>query len=156
MARIKQTARKTPNTREITYRGKRMHARLSAGSSFSSNQTPTTSHAKGSQKRKIKKPIKRGARALQEIRKFQSLTKLLIPRAPFSRLCREICGQFKDPGEVRFKLDALAALQEACEAYLTCFFEDVNLVAIHAKRVTIMPKDVQLIKRLRNIPDPLR
>ena len=41
------------------------------------------------------------------------------------------------------------ALQEASEAYLVSLFEDTNLAAIHAKRVTIQPKDLQLARRLR-------
>jgi histone H3 len=50
---------------------------------------------------------------------------------------------------VRFQSVALLALQEATEAYLVGLFEDTNLCAIHAKRVTIMPKDIQLARRIR-------
>ena len=51
--------------------------------------------------------------------------------------------------DVRFRSAALMAFQEACEAYLICLFEDTNLCAIHAKRVTIMPRDIQLARRIR-------
>lgn len=50
---------------------------------------------------------------------------------------------------MRFQSSALAALQEAAEAYLVSLFEDTNMAAIHAKRVTIMPKDMALARRLR-------
>ncbi|KAK0428495.1 hypothetical protein QR680_010836 [Steinernema hermaphroditum] len=147
MARIKQTARKTPSTRTLTHSGKRM--RISNVSSSSKSLTPGTPVA---QKRKMKKPVKRGTRALQEIRKLQRTTNLLIARAPFSRLVRDITRVFSNDGGLRFKLDALAALQEATEVFMTCYFEDLNLVALHAGRVTIMPKDGALIRRLRGMP----
>uniref|UniRef100_M3YBE3 Core Histone H2A/H2B/H3 domain-containing protein n=1 Tax=Mustela putorius furo TaxID=9669 RepID=M3YBE3_MUSPF len=51
--------------------------------------------------------------------------------------------------DLRFQSSAVMALQEACEAYLVGLFEDTNLCAIHAKRVTIMPKDIQLARRIR-------
>ena len=51
--------------------------------------------------------------------------------------------------DLRFQGSAVLALQEAAEAYLVGLFEDTNLCAIHAKRVTIMPKDIQLARRIR-------
>jgi histone H3/H4 len=51
--------------------------------------------------------------------------------------------------DLRFQSSAVMALQEAAEAYLVSLFEDTNLAAIHAKRVTIQPKDLQLARRLR-------
>ena len=51
--------------------------------------------------------------------------------------------------DLRFQSHAVLALQEAAEAYLVGLFEDTNLCAIHAKRVTIMPKDIQLARRIR-------
>ena len=74
-------------------------------------------------------------------------TDLLIRKLPFQRLVREIASQFK--AEIRFQTQAILALQEAAEAYLVSLFEDTNLCAIHAKRVTIMSKDLQLAKRIR-------
>ncbi len=88
-----------------------------------------------------------GTVALREIRKYQKTTELLIRKLPFQRLCREISQDFKS--ELRFQSSALLALQEAAEAYVVGLFEDTNLCAIHAKRVTIMPKDIQLARRLR-------
>eukprot|EP00956_Cyclotella_meneghiniana_P014049 scaffold20817_cov22-Cyclotella_meneghiniana.AAC.1 len=66
---------------------------------------------------------------------------------PFQRLVREIAQDFK--GDLRFQGSAVLALQESAEAYLVGLFEDTNLCAIHAKRVTIMPKDIQLARRIR-------
>ncbi|XAR70537.1 hypothetical protein NMG60_11027420 [Bertholletia excelsa] len=97
----------------------------------------------------VKKPHKfrPGTVALREIRKYQKSTELLIRKLPFQRLVREIAQDFRtDP---RFQSSAVAALQEAVEAYLVGLFEDTNLCAIHAKRVTIMPKDIQLARRIR-------
>nr|CAI5855601.1 unnamed protein product [Callosobruchus analis]CAI5857502.1 unnamed protein product [Callosobruchus analis]CAI5859246.1 unnamed protein product [Callosobruchus analis]CAI5860657.1 unnamed protein product [Callosobruchus analis]CAI5861362.1 unnamed protein product [Callosobruchus analis] len=73
--------------------------------------------------------------------------KLLIRKLPFQRLVREIAQDFKT--DLRFQSSAVMALQEASEAYLVGLFEDTNLCAIHAKRVTIMPKDIQLARRIR-------
>lgn len=68
-------------------------------------------------------------------------------KLPFQRLVREIAQDFKT--DLRFQSSAIGALQEAAEAYLVSLFEDTNLCAIHAKRVTIMPKDIQLARRIR-------
>lgn len=76
-------------------------------------------------------------------------TELLLRKLPFQRLVREIAQDIKSTGEIRFQSSALSALQEAAEAYLIGLFEDTNLCAIHAKRVTIMPKDMQLARRIR-------
>ncbi len=84
-----------------------------------------------------------------EIRKYQKSTDLLIRRQPFGRLTREICLLLFPGKHIRWKAEAILALQEASEAYLTSLFEDTNLCAIHAKRVTIMPKDIQLVRRIR-------
>ena len=89
--------------------------------------------------------------ALREIRRYQKTADLLIRRMPFARLCREISEEFsrEDMDAWRFTADALLALQEAVEAYAVSIFEDANLCAIHAKRVTIYPKDIQLARRIR-------
>lgn len=88
-----------------------------------------------------------GTVALREIRRYQKSTELLIRKLPFQRLVREIAKEFKN--DIRFQSTAILALQEAAEAYLVGLFEDTNLCAIHAKRVTIMPKDIQLARRIR-------
>eukprot|EP00033_Pygsuia_biforma_P001990 GCRY01002213.1.p1 GENE.GCRY01002213.1~~GCRY01002213.1.p1 ORF type:complete len:138 (-),score=30.60 GCRY01002213.1:310-723(-) len=97
----------------------------------------------------VKKPhrYRPGTVALREIRRYQKSTELLIRRLPFQRLVREIAQDFKT--DLRFQSNAIQALQEAAEAYLVNLFEDTNLCAIHAKRVTIMPKDMQLARRIR-------
>ena len=95
-----------------------------------------------------------GTVALKQIRQYQKSTELLIRKLPFQRLVREIASDsevIKSPlcGKVRFQSAAIMALQEATEAYLVGLFEDSNLCAIHARRVTIMPKDIQLARRIR-------
>ena len=94
-----------------------------------------------------------GTVALREIRRYQKSTELLIRKLPFQRLVREIAQDFKT--DLRFQSSAVMALQEASEAYLVGLFEDTNLCAIHAKRVTIMPKDVStVISRFFNLAQP--
>lgn len=90
-----------------------------------------------------------GSVALREIRKYQKCTELLIPRHPFQRLVREIT-QTTVGKEIRFQSTALLALQEAAEAYIVGLFEDANLCTLHARRVTIFPKDIQLARRIRH------
>ena len=96
-----------------------------------------------------------GTVALKQIRQYQKSMELLIRKLPFQRLVREIAGDSKvitSPlcGKVRFQSAAIMALQEAAEAYLVGLFEDTNLCTIHARRVTIMPKDIQLARRIRS------
>ncbi|KAG8854488.1 centromeric DNA-binding histone H3-like protein cse4 [Serendipita sp. 411] len=98
-----------------------------------------------------------GMLALKEIRSFQRSTDLLLAKLPFTRVVREISMEMMtgngnyDAGNaaLRWQTSALLALQEAAEAYLIHLFEDANLCAIHAKRVTIMQKDIQLARRIR-------
>lgn len=98
----------------------------------------------------IKKPhrFRPGTVALREIRRYQASTELLIRKLPFQRLVREIAQEFNKT-DLRFQGSAVLALQEAAEAYLVGLFEDTNLCAIHAKRVTIMPRDIHLARRIR-------
>ncbi|GAA6017110.1 hypothetical protein JCM11491_003262 [Sporobolomyces phaffii] len=103
-----------------------------------------------------KKPhrFKPGTVALREIRHYQKSTDLLLRRLPFARLVREIATEFFDDQNgsqvgLRWQSSALLALQEATEAYLVHLFEDSNLCALHAKRVTIMQRDMQLVRRIR-------
>eukprot|EP00366_Plasmodium_knowlesi_P004000 XP_002261497.1 Histone H3, putative [Plasmodium knowlesi strain H] len=132
MARTKQTARKSPG-------GKAPRKQLASKAARKSAPVSTG----------IKKPhrYRPGTVALREIRKFQKSTDLLIRKLPFQRLVREIAQEYKT--DLRFQSQAVLALQEAAEAYLVGLFEDTNLCAIHAKRVTIMPKDIQLARRIR-------
>ncbi|XP_077989722.1 uncharacterized protein LOC144444179 [Glandiceps talaboti] len=105
--------------------------------------------AKGKHVGGIKRPVRYrpGALALKEIRKYQRSTQLLIRKLPFQRLVKEIAQNFFTG--IRIQTFALLALQEAAEGYLVDLFEDSYLCAIHAKRVTLMPKDLILAKRLR-------
>jgi histone H3 len=104
---------------------------------------------------KVRKPhrYRPGTVALREIRRYQRSTDLLIRKAPFARLMREIMldpeGAVKAKTDTRVQATAVLALQQAAEAYHVGLFEDTNLCAIHAKRVTIMPKDIQLARRIR-------
>ena len=131
MARTKQTARKAYGGKEPRKSLATMAARKSA---------PTLGVKK-------KHRYRAGTVALREIRRYQKSTELLIRKLPFQRLVREIAMDIKSG--VRFQQAALDALQEATEAYLVGLFEDTNMCAIHARRVTIMPKDIQLARRIR-------
>ena len=101
----------------------------------------------GDPTKKKKNYFRPGYLALNEIRHYQKKVHLLIRKLPFQCLVREIVQRFSL--DLRFRSAAITALQEASEAYLICLFEDTNLCAIHAKRVTIMPKDIQLARCIR-------
>ena len=109
------------------------------------NATPQ-GYYKPSEKQKNFK-WKPGTRALWEIRFYQKSTALLLQCIPFLHLIREVAQDFKT--DLRFTADATYTLQCASEDYLVRLFEDSNLCAIHAKRVTIMPKDIQLAQRIQ-------
>ena len=135
MARTKQTTRK-----QISTAGKAPRKQL-ASKKAARKSAPSMGG--------IKKPhrYRPGTVALREIRKYQKSTELLIRKLPFQRLVREVAQDYKS--DLRFQSSAVLAVQEACESYLVSLFEDTNLCAIHAKRVTIMPKDMQLARRIR-------
>tara|TARA_B110000285_G_C14936669_1_gene519957 strand:- start:475 stop:816 length:342 start_codon:yes stop_codon:yes gene_type:complete len=101
-------------------------------------------------RRKSKKPrrLRPGTLALREIKQYQKSTDLLIRRIPFGRLVREVQLNFNHEA-LRWEAKALEALQTASEQYLVELFEDANLCAIHARRVTIMVKDIQLARRIK-------
>jgi histone H3 len=134
MARTKQTARisqggKAPRTQLATKAARKL-APASGG---------------------VKKPhrYRPGTVALREIRKYQKSTELLIPRTAVARLIREISQDYKT--DLRFQASAINALHEALEYHMIELFENTNLSAIHAKRVTIIPKDIQHACRLMGI-----
>ncbi len=109
----------------------------------------------GAPRRKSALRRRPGVVALREIRKYQKSAELLVPKAPFARLVREVISEVIRPGGPdRVQAQAMLALQEAAEAYIVGLFEDCNLCAIHAKRVTIQVRDMQLARRLRG--DQLR
>ncbi|KAF8216456.1 putative histone H3 [Mycena galopus ATCC 62051] len=88
-----------------------------------------------------------GTVALREIRAYQKSTEHLIRKLPFQRLVREIAQDLME--DIRFQSTALEGLQEAAENFLVSLFEDTQACALHAKRVTIMQKDMMLARRLR-------
>ncbi|XP_008322586.1 histone H3-like centromeric protein A [Cynoglossus semilaevis] len=120
------------------------------GPSTSTQRSPRRSgpsglhHPASTKKRKFRP----GTKALMEIRKYQKSTDLLLRKAPFSRLVREVCQSFSR-GALKWQVYALLAVQEAAEAFLVRLFADSNLCAIHAKRVTLFPRDIQLARRIR-------
>ncbi|CAF3650508.1 unnamed protein product [Fusarium graminearum] len=122
---------------------------VSPGCSFASVTKCRISRKSAPSTGGVKKPhrYKPGTVALREIRRYQKSTELLIRKLPFQRLVREIAQDFKS--DLRFQSSAIGALQESVESYLVSLFEDTNLCAIHAKRVTIQSKDIQLARRLR-------
>jgi len=132
MARTKQTARKSTGGKAPR---KQLHTKAARKSA------PATGG--------VKKPhrYRPGTVALRQIRRYQKSTELLLRKLPFQRLVREIAQDFLD--DLRFQGSAVLALQESSEAYLTYLYEDTNLCAIHGKRVTITPKDIQLARRIR-------
>lgn len=132
MARTKQTARKSTGGKAPRKQMATKAARKSA---------PATGGVKRPRR------YRPGTVALREIRRYQKTTDLLIRKLPFQRLVREIAQDFKY--DLRFQGAAILALQEASETYLVSLFEDSNLSAIHGKRITIMPKDIQLARRIR-------
>ncbi|CAE7473662.1 ch3-II [Symbiodinium sp. CCMP2592] len=91
-----------------------------------------------------------GSRAKQEVRFYQASTELLVPKTNFQRLVREICGKL---GPYRFEVQALLALQEAAETFLTGLMEDASLFCLHGRRVTVMQRDLQLSRRIRSYSD---
>jgi len=131
MARTKQTARKSVGhkapRKQLATKAARMSAPRSGG---------------------VKRPhrYRPGTVALREIRKYQKSTELLIPRMAMIRLIKEITQDYKV--DLRHQASAITALHEAVEAHLICLFEHSNLLAIQAKRITIIPKDMQLARRL--------
>ena len=133
MARTKQTARKSTGGKAPRKQLAQKAARKSA---------PAQAGVKTTNRR-----FRPGTVALREIRRYQKSTELLIRKLPFQRLVREIASEQQN--DLRFQASAIAALQEATEAYMVSLFEDSNLAAIHAKRVTVMSKDIALAKRLR-------
>ena len=130
--------RKTPGSGSIQYipRRRDIQEAREAGHLYADDPT-----------KKRKNYFRPGYLTLNEIRHYQKRVHLLIRKLPFQCLVREIAQHFSL--DLRFRSATITALQEASEAYLVCLFEDTNLCAIHTKRVTIMPKDIQLVRCIR-------
>ena len=136
MARTKQTTRKGTGS-------KAPRKQLSGKAAF--RAAPATGG--------VKKPhrYKPGTVALREIRKYQKSTELLIRKLPFQRLVREVAQDFNT--NMRFQQESILALQDASEAYIVSILSKSNMAAIHARRVTLMPKDVDHIKLVLELKD---
>ncbi|KAI5854934.1 histone-fold-containing protein [Tricharina praecox] len=123
--------------------------------------TPTSTGVRAGDPAPVARKYRRkpGTVALREIRHFQKSTDLLLRKLPFARLVKEVAMEYTNGAHLfgvpgggaahRWQSTALLALQEAAEAYLVALFTDANLLAIHAKRVTVMQKDIQLARRIR-------
>ncbi|EER04097.1 histone H3, putative [Perkinsus marinus ATCC 50983] len=135
--------------RRVERRGKKEKKTRGAGEDRVRKKKPAKkSRPSGGTDGGKKRRFRPGTKALKEIRQFQRTTELLVPKAPFARVVREIQLLFVGE-EWRWSREALIALQTAAEAYLVGLFEDAMLVAIHAKRVTLMAKDIRLVRRIR-------
>lgn len=133
MARTKNTSRKSA--------GKVPRSAIkSKGKKVGSSKASTTS-------KKAPTKFRPGTLALRDIKRYQKGTEMLLRKLPFQRLVREIAQTSKDG--VRFAASAVLAMQEATEAHLINLFADTCLCAIHGRRVTIQPRDLQLARRLR-------
>ena len=154
MARTKKTARKktgkSPREQLVTKNPRKKLTPAQARKNVAkANQVAQQNLGNPPKTGGLKRPMRYrpGTVALREIRRYQKTAELLIRKLPFNRLVREVTQDFKT--DLRFQAQAIMALQEAAEAYLVRLFDDTNLCAIHAKRVTIMPKDMQLARRIR-------
>ena len=159
MAKTKQTARvvsksnqlpkeqenpKMVNDMTVRPQGKRVKTPAKKLPSSKGRRGSTFSQPPGKKPRRYRP----GTVALREIRRYQKTQELLIRRAPFGRLVCELTDEATKQAK-RWTSSAIAVLQETSDAYTTKLFEDSNLVATHAKCVTLMPKDTQLIRQLR-------
>ncbi|CAM9499598.1 unnamed protein product [Ascophyllum nodosum] len=138
MARLKNAAKKAVGGRKPSKQPSRRTPDRGSGSGAGGAGPP---------RRRRYRP---GERALKEIRAYQRTTELLLRKLPFARLVKEVQESFTPVGKsYRWQGTALLALQEAAEAHLVSLFEDANLCALHARRVTVMVRDFQLARRIR-------
>ena len=130
----------------------------SASAATSAAKKALSSSSKGGKVRKhpLKALVRPGTLALKEIRKYQESTHCIIPRAAMCRVIHEMIQFPYTTSDYRITHEAISALHEAAEVFIVGLFEDANLIAIHAKRVTMMSKDIQLARRIRgdviNVP----
>lgn len=140
MARTKQTARKAAEAARNGQRAAKVPRATVAAAGAKKGRNLAT--ARGAKEKKPHR-FRPGTVALREIRKMQMSTDLKIPRAPFLRLLRETMQGFH--ADLRLQTEAVEALREAAEAFLIHHFEMTQAAAVHAQRVTIMPRDSQLV-----------
>ena len=136
MARTKQTARRQGPGPNIAAKATKGKAPRKPGKSMHILMQPRM------------RRINRSLRMFSEIRKAQDCTELCMPKTPFQRLTRSICGDLGQ-GTMRWNVTALLTLQEAAEDFLVEYFNDICIAAAHAHRVTIMDKDSCTVKRMR-------
>ena len=168
MTKTKQTPRNPILERPSTamgsdVQGKRMPSKPTTRKTITRGKQPANTYCTNQSNTQLQEELKKpyrycpGLLALREIRRYQQTTNSLIRRTPFNKLIKEISQEYRicpgGPGtpsvQVHFQSTALAALQEAAENYLEGLFEDVNLLAVHAKRVTVMPRDIRLALQIR-------
>merc|ERR1712157_152012 len=125
MARTKQTARK------------------STGGKAPRKKSAIQGSSQGTKKLRYKS----GMVALKEIRRYQKSTETVVRKAPFQRMVRDFTSKIRD--DMRYQAQCLSALHEAFENYIVGLFEDGLLAANHAKRVTVMPRDINIVGKLR-------
>ena len=89
-----------------------------------------------------------GTVALKKIRRYQGTTGLLIPKATFQRVVRDIAQHDKEASKFKWQSLAMLALQEAAEDYIIGLLKDAQLCAIHSNRETIQPHDIHLCLRV--------
>jgi histone H3 len=154
MARVKQAARKTIGGKAHRFTMLAKLARVQA----ERRQQSANATAQAAPHRQlgggggVKKPHRYRPETValrEQIRRFQKTTELLIRKASFQRVVREIAQTMFPKLDLCFQSLAVLALHEASEAYMVGMFEDTNLVALHAKRVTIMARDMLLARCLR-------
>ena len=157
MARTKNAPRKNPDAQQACS-GDQAFANITAHASYGGkaprSNLAVLKNTKVVVSGGIKKPHRYhpGTVALREIRKYQKSTDLLIAKAPFRRLVREITQDMYPEKGLHFRAQTFLALQDAAEAYLTDLFEETQLCACHAKRIGIQAKDMKLALRLRGDP----
>ena len=141
MARTKQVARRNFNAAEAE--------------KLCRNSKPTKSARKifYREAKKVNR-YRPGTVALREIKRYQQTGNTLIPKLAFARLIRQVCGTWLNMCCFRIQREAMLALQEAAEIYLAEVFEDSYRVTIHARRVTLLPKDMWLVLRIRGESRP--
>ena len=141
---VKAPARKTVAAKAAR---KTVSAKAARRLPYNRRSAPTTGGVKNPHR------YRPGTVALREIRRYQKSTNLMIPKMPYVKLLREItqdqCKQPKDGNDYRWQGAAILATQTAAEDYLTVQLEDANVCALHSKRVTVMPKDIQLVRRIK-------
>jgi len=155
MPRVKTVARQVVPARVSGKAPRPQYAEAAKAASSTANalvRAAAASSSRGAPGTLVKKPhrFRPGTVALREIKKYQKSDKLLLRKLPFQRLVKEIAQSITT--DLRWQSVAVMALQEAAEAYLVGLFDDTNMCAIHARRVTITPKDMALARRIRGDP----